>query len=148
MRAIKIDSENRTITEIDIDSARDGYLGMKEVVGGIICTAYHYPDRKATCFVNDEGLLNNPQHFFLSKYYPQPLAGNAIIVGTRGPETVECKLNLQEVIDTTKFFTLAEVQKLIRVGLVNFDTTVTSMDTGITEVTQKIDLGAFDKKED
>lgn len=107
MRAIKIDSEKQTITEYE----NTGLDSLQEVVGGYIEIAFDYPDG-STCFVNDEGLFGNPQHFFTSKHGHQPYAGNAIIVGPTDDEgnDTECKLTLEEVKQTTQFLPLLAIQ--------------------------------------
>ncbi len=139
MKAIKIDSQNKKITEIDIAA---NYTDMQKVVEGYICLAFDYPDKKNSCYVNDEGMLNNPEFFFFSKNYPKPLAGNAIIVGTSlGGNLKSCNLDIDEVEKDIKFFTLREVQRMIRCGLVNYNTYITT-EKG-TEVLRVIDLDAF-----
>lgn len=144
MRAIKIDSINRTISEIEITKS---YKDLQAIVDGTITIAFYYPDQKHICFVNDEGLLNNPTHFFLSKQYPQPLAGNAVIVGnTPNGNSKDCKLTIDEVKDSIKFLTLLEVQIMIRKGEADYNTYFKSSD-GVTLVTRR-DLGAFDQSDD
>lgn len=32
-------------------------------------------------FVDDEGLLKNPQHFFMHRNYPSPLTGKGLMLG-------------------------------------------------------------------
>jgi hypothetical protein len=148
MRAIKIDSENRNITEISIsDVERMQLKDMQAVVGGYICLAFNFPDNKHSLFVDDDGLLNNPQFFFKHDFYPQPLAGNAIIVGMslKGGETRECKLDIKEVWNRVQFYTLTEVQAFIREGSADYNTYITTSD-GTREVYHR-DLGAFDKGE-
>jgi hypothetical protein len=80
MRAIVIDAEHRTVSETDID----GQLhSLQEIAGGLITPVY--PGLEGTdhhAYVNDEGLLDNPQHFFMLRDGHQPLAGNGVILST------------------------------------------------------------------
>ena len=80
MRAIVIDAEQRTVHETDIDGELHS---LQKIVGGLITPVY--PGLEGTghhAYVNDEGLLNNPQHFFMLKDGHQPLAGNGVILST------------------------------------------------------------------
>lgn len=143
MRAIKIDALNRTIIEIDIN----GYKDMQAAVEGCICLAFDYPDDKHSCYINDEGLLCSPQHFFVSKFVRQPFAGNGIIVGnTPTGNTKACTLKLDDVKNSILFLTLDQVQELIRAGAVDYSTYITTSD-GVCEKISTIDLGAFNKKD-
>jgi Domain of unknown function (DUF3846) len=80
MRAIVIDAQQRTVHETDIDGE---LRSLQKIVGGLITPVY--PGLEGTghhAYVNDEGLLNNPQHFFMLKDGHQPLAGNGVILST------------------------------------------------------------------
>jgi hypothetical protein len=106
MRAIKIDSLNRAITEIE----NTGLESLQAAVSGYITIAYDYPDG-STCFVNDEGLFT-ANNFFSSKFGHQPFAGNGIIVGPvdNEGESTECTLTIEEIKASTKFLSPLEVQ--------------------------------------
>ena len=107
MRAIKIDAYNQKITEIEIDGLDD----MQKVVNGYIEPAFYYPDGSC-CMVNEEGLLNQLDMFFESKYGHQPFAGNGLIVGAVDNEgdTTPCTLTIEEVKKSTKFYDLPTLQ--------------------------------------
>src|SRR5277367_127913 len=82
MRAIIITAKDRTVSEAEIDGS---LKSLQQVVGGLIVPVY--PGLEGTdhhCYVNDEGLLNNPQHFFMLRDGHQPLAGNGVILSTTG----------------------------------------------------------------
>lgn len=80
MRAIVIDAEQRTVSEADIDGKLHS---LQQIVGGLITPVYPGLDGTGHhAYVNDEGLLNNPQHFFMLKDGHQPLAGNGVILST------------------------------------------------------------------
>lgn len=80
MRAIVVNAEERTITETEIDGKLHS---LQQIVGGLITPVYPGLDGTGHhAYVNDEGLLNNPQHFFMLKDGHQPLAGNGVILST------------------------------------------------------------------
>lgn len=62
MRAIVINAEDRTIVETEIDGSLDT---LQQIVGGMIEPVTQGLDDRHHCYVNEEGLLNNPQHFFM-----------------------------------------------------------------------------------
>jgi hypothetical protein len=76
MRAIQIDSVNRVIKEIQVNGLED----LQKAVGGLICWA-HELSNGDTLFVDDEGLLKEPENFFFIQGARQPFAGNGVIVG-------------------------------------------------------------------
>jgi hypothetical protein len=79
MRAIIINPQDRTITETEID----GLLkSLQQIVGGLIEPVYEGLDGNHHCYVNEEGLLDDPQHFFMFQSGHQPLAGNGVILSS------------------------------------------------------------------
>lgn len=82
MRAILIDAEAKSISEVEYDG---DWKKIKEFLGCDLFTVveldYHADDSSETLFVDDEGLLNEPKHFFVWKGYDQPLPGRGLIVG-------------------------------------------------------------------
>jgi uncharacterized protein DUF3846 len=78
MRAIIINAKDRTVTETEIDGSLQS---LQQIVGGLIEPVYDGLDDAHHCYVNEEGLLNGLQHFFMLRDGHQPLAGNGVIVG-------------------------------------------------------------------
>jgi uncharacterized protein DUF3846 len=104
MRAIIIDAKDRTITETDIDGS---LKTLQQIVGGLIEPVYHGLDENHHCYVNEEGLLDNPQHFFMFKNGHQPLAGNGVILAsTEDTFQAPCTLPLDWVKDRVTFMDL------------------------------------------
>jgi len=98
MRAIWINSERRTLHEVD-------YVDYKELgraVGGHIACAWRF-ENGDVCYVDDEGLMKSPRHFFriLERPDGQPLAGNGILTGRDGytSEGAETTLDPVTTID-------------------------------------------------
>jgi hypothetical protein len=83
MRTIIINAADRIIIEKETDGKLDS---LQEIVGGSIEAVYagleDADTREHHCYVNEEGLLNQPRHFFMFEGGHQPLAGNGVILGT------------------------------------------------------------------
>lgn len=82
MRAILIDPFTETISEVDYDGDYKSIYRLlsdeKQTVDTF--TVVGLSDEE-TLFVDDNGLLNEPTHFFIWKGYGQPLAGKGLILG-------------------------------------------------------------------
>lgn len=106
MKAILIDSENRTIKEVDHPGGIDSiykYLNCD-------CFAVITLSEQEGIYVDDEGLLHDPQHFFKFVNYPQPIAGNGLVVGVDSDgEDVGTKLTVEYFEDKIKFLTILDV---------------------------------------
>ena len=81
MRAIIINAKDRTISETDIDGS---LKTLQQIVGGMIEAVSQGLDESHHCYVNEEGLLDDPQHFFMFRNGHQPLAGNGVILSIHG----------------------------------------------------------------
>jgi hypothetical protein len=80
VRAIIINAEERTVSDPEI---KGDLKSLQNNVGGLITPVYAGLEGTGHhAYVNDEGLLCNPQHFFMLKDGHQPLAGNGVILGT------------------------------------------------------------------
>jgi hypothetical protein len=104
MRAIVINSEDRTITETEIDGSLES---LQRVVGGMIESVTQGLDGTHHCYVNEEGLLDDPRHFFMFRGGHQPLAGNGVILALTGDgEEAPCTLPLAWVAERVRFMDL------------------------------------------
>ena len=81
MRAIVINSRDGTVVEIDLVPTLDC---LQQIVDGLIEPVEQGLDDEHHCYVNEEGLLDNPQHFFMFTDGHQPPAGNGIILASTG----------------------------------------------------------------
>jgi hypothetical protein len=112
MRAIVIDSRNRTIVETDVEASLDS---LQQIVGGLIEPVDQGLDEDHHCYVNEEGLFGSPQHFFLFAGGHQPLAGNGVILASTGDgDEAPCRLPLEWVKDRVTFMDLAAVRRWCR----------------------------------
>jgi hypothetical protein len=101
MRAAIVNSKDRTITEAEIDGSLNT---LQHIVGGLIEPVYQGLDEIHHCYVNEEGLLGNPQHFFMFTDGHQPLAGNGIILSsTEDGGEAACTLSLDWVKERVTF---------------------------------------------
>jgi len=109
MRAIIINAKDRTITETEIDGS---LKSLQQIVGGLIQPVYDGLDDNHHCYVNEEGLLDGPQHFFLFKDGHQPLAGNGVIVASADiGDEAPCTLSLDWVKERVTFMDLAAARQ-------------------------------------
>jgi hypothetical protein len=79
MRAIIVNSKDRTITQTHIDGS---LKSLQHTVGGLIEAVYQGLDDNHHCYVNEEGLLSSPQYFFMFRDGHQPLAVNGVILSS------------------------------------------------------------------
>lgn len=113
MRAIKIDSLNKIVSEIEIDE-ENSLSGMQGVVDGLIEFAFELKNGD-TLFVNEEGLFSATT-FFEIKGAHQPFAGNGVIVGTNFStgETVDAESSLDEIRSMVSFLSVEQVREKFR----------------------------------
>ena len=93
MKAFLIDPEKRTITEVDYDGH---HKSIYKLIGADLFDTVRLSGSDVI-FVDDEGLMKNPQHFFKLDGLTSPLAGKGLVLGTnnRG-ENISPKLVLLE----------------------------------------------------
>jgi hypothetical protein len=104
MRAIVINPKDRTITETDIDGS---LKTLQQIVGGMIEPVSQGLDDNHHCYVNEEGLVGDPQYFFMFGDGHQPLAGNGVILAeTEDGEEAPCTLALDWVKERVTFMDL------------------------------------------
>jgi hypothetical protein len=112
MRAIIINAQDRTITETDIDGSLES---LQRIVDGLIAPVHDGLDDNHHCYVNDEGLLHNPEHFFMFKGSHQPLAGNGVILAsTDDGDEAACILSLDWVKERVTFMDLEAARQWCR----------------------------------
>lgn len=107
MRAILINPFDQTVTEVD-------YSGDFRDIYKLIdadCFDCARISRGDGIFVDDEGLLNQPTHFFQHAEYPNPLAGKGLIVGCDSQgESVSCKTTVEEVKSKVTFSNILQIR--------------------------------------
>jgi len=107
MKAILIDVVKRAVTQIDIPA---GIEAIKQQLGVRCFTVVCPLDSSDAVYCDDEGLLNNPQDFFTLGNYPQPIAGNGLILGTDSEgRSVDCEALLEDIQNDVIFMDLGAV---------------------------------------
>ena len=104
MRAILIDPEAKTITEVQYDG------NYKSIYKLIDCETFTFVgiDGENVIFVDDEGLFKEPKHFFIWKGYPQPLSGKGLILDTDDEgDSIATDLPIDYVKSQVKFTELS-----------------------------------------
>ena len=114
MRAIKINSETRTITEVDCNGLAD----EQSIVGGDIEPAYYFDNGVDSIMVNGDGLFTLPQDtgWFIVEGAYNPFKGNGVLVGVdeNTGATVDAQISLEDLKSKVRFLTHAEVHQLAR----------------------------------
>jgi hypothetical protein len=112
MRAILINPGDRTISETDVDGSLET---LQHIVGGLIEPVHQGLDEHHHCYVNEEGLLDDPRYFFMFEGGHQPLAGTGIILSlTDDGDEAPCTLPLAWVEERVRFMHLAAVRRWAR----------------------------------
>ena len=102
MRLIKIDAKKQEVYEVECE----GSLGDLQRGADCDCiTSAGCLPNGDTLYVDDEGLLKNPERFFFnSDFYPEPLAGSGIVAGSdKEGNTVGAKSTLEIIRSKTVF---------------------------------------------
>lgn len=103
MKAYLIDPEAKTVTEVTYSG---DYHEIYTHIGATTFDAVRFHDENDdTAYVDDEGLLKGPSHFFMFKGDGhQPLAGKALILGTdEEGDSVAPKITLEELTAMVEF---------------------------------------------
>jgi Domain of unknown function (DUF3846) len=112
MRAIIINAKDHTVTESEIDGSLES---LQQIVGGLVEAVTQGLDDYHHCYVNEEGLLNRPQHFFMLRDGHQPLAGNGVILSlTPDGDEAPCTLPLDWVTERVTFMDLVAARAWCR----------------------------------
>lgn len=114
-----IDAEKREIREARFSGLKD----LQKAVGGLITTAHeihHFDDSGFsmassydTVFVDDEGLLKDPQHFFFIEGGHSPFAGNGVVVGVdEEGGTIDALSTKKELEEMVEFASREDVESM------------------------------------
>ncbi len=79
MKAYFINAVTKTITEIRLTK---DYRDIQKAIGCDCFTVAGTMRNGDSLYVDDEGLLKEPENFFYApQFYPSPLAGNGVVLG-------------------------------------------------------------------
>lgn len=100
IKGLLIDPINKKVTEVEFEHSLD------EIYKLINCDTFAVPfifSNNDSLFVDDEGLLKDPEHFFMISEYGRPIAGMGLILGTdEEGESVSAKTKEIEVLWMTR----------------------------------------------
>jgi len=110
IKAVLIDVENKSVSwvKVPVDKDYNEYWQAIYKLGKFDIGTMVRTEKNNHVIVDDEGLLKNPRFGFYIGDYPQPLAGNGIIVG---PEV--------NGIVTDCTLTNEDVKRLVKIGEFN-----------------------------
>lgn len=113
MKAILIDVNNKTITEVEVTSNHEGSQ-LDSIYKHVGCDMVEVVNiGENDIYVDEEGLLKfTPStNFFMWKGYPQPLAGNGLIMGydESTGNSIGVTLSVDEVKNNVSFLTHRDV---------------------------------------
>jgi len=112
MKAILIDSVNREVKEVDVTDYKSYY----PLINCECFTVVNFGKDNDSIFVDDEGLLKDPENFFMFRG-SNPLAGNGLILGTDSKgESIAPKITLEQVKEAVKFLDYMEVAIMNKLG--------------------------------
>lgn len=105
MKAILIDPFEKTVTEVDHNgNYRQIYTLLSHPEHRVDCFTVVQIENDDAIFVDDEGLLKDPKHFFVWRGYPQPLAGKGLILGTNDEgDSVDAVISVEDVKKRVSF---------------------------------------------
>lgn len=109
-RTLAINAETREVKEVKAGTLKE----FQALVGGYIARGLELPNGDEV-FVNDEGLLGSPEHFFYIDGAAQPFAGNAYVTGatTRAGNSSDAKSEIKAVFDSITWLTRADLPGLL-----------------------------------
>lgn len=113
MKAILIDVVNKEVREVEVVN-NDG-SNLDSIYGHIGCELIDVVgiDQKNDVYVDDEGLLNLTPNsmFFELKGFPNPLAGNGLVMGIdrETGESVDTTLTVDDVKKRIRFLSYYDV---------------------------------------
>lgn len=112
-RVLIIDAEKREIREGEVSTLED----MQKLVGGYICRGLTL-ENGDEIFVNDDGLLLSPEHFFYYEGAHMPFALNGYVTGeaTASGRTTHAKMDLEALKAKITFMDRNDVQAAVRSG--------------------------------
>ena len=115
-KAYKIDSDNRTVTEIFIlGTGSERLQQLQQEVGGLIAVGAYLENNDAV-YVNDEGTYCLPEDkgcFWFEGSY-DPTIGDGLVVGTDSEGgNADPKSTLEEIKAKVKWMTRAEIRQMV-----------------------------------
>ena len=114
MKAILIDAENKTVTEVEYDGNIDTIYKMLK------CDHFEgvHLDNGDCIYVDGEGLWGDCKNWFhlptIPHRMPNPVTGNGLIVGTnfKTGNSISCTSLIENIKQDIKFYSLAQIKAM------------------------------------
>ena len=113
-RGILIDVTNKTITEVVVTENERG-LQLSSIYEHVGCEFFEVVNiGDHDIYVDEEGLFKSDLKFFEWEGYPQPLAGNGLIMGfdSNTGKSINCELTIDYVKSKVKFLSCEDVIRI------------------------------------
>ena len=111
-KAYLINAIAQTITEVEVGDYKTFYPLL-----GCDCFTTVGLEEEDTLYVDDEGLLKSPFDFFMYEGYPQPLAGNGLVMGTNDEgESIAPKMSLEDLKSRVTFLNGFQIRRMLADG--------------------------------
>jgi hypothetical protein len=116
MRTLLIDPKEQTVTEHTYDG---NWKTIGPTIGADYFDAVYTDD--GDIYVDGEGLIRDPQHFWMLDTMPNPIAGKALVFGLsdENGDSTAATLGVDDLRERIKFFTIDEVRFLAMLGVFN-----------------------------
>ena len=131
MKALLINSTERTVTTVDYADYRD----IQRYVGGPFAGACVF-DNGDALLVDDEGLYKDHEHYFFVNGMAQPLAGNGLLTGrdhysrkTGEESTLDVTTTPADMLQLVRWATLEQVRAWGRANSSEVAASITSIHT-------------------
>jgi hypothetical protein len=106
-----VNAADKTIEPVTLPFRTNDHMQkMYELIGCTCFDCVRLPGNN-TAWVDDEGLINDPQHFvFINGGHPDPLAGNVLFLGPsdRNGNTLSCTIPLSALQQSVMAATVGE----------------------------------------
>lgn len=110
MKAILINPFDQSIREVEYDAKDDD---ISVIINCRYFDVANLPNGDGI-FVDDEGMLNNPTHFFKHEDYHSPLAGKGLILGCDDEgESIAPATTIEEVRRKVTFLNIYQVRAMV-----------------------------------
>lgn len=117
LRAVLICPFDKVVREVEVRSGdehfwEDVYKHLSHEKHPVDCATSIHITLTDFLWVDEEGLLKGPTHYFMIGNYPQPLAGRGLVMGIRGSETVSTTLTASKIMQAISFVGQLECQHM------------------------------------
>jgi hypothetical protein len=107
VNAYLIDPQARTVTKVEYTGV---YTNIYDHIGADCFDVARVYQNGDGIFVDDEGLLKQPEFFFFHRNYPSPLCGKGLMLGCdEEGESIAPKTSFEQLCEDIVFVSRAEV---------------------------------------